>query len=499
MRSPLTRRAAACLSALSLLVIPALLTGSTAEAASSGVTGLHVVNVTSSSITVSVDSLGRGWRYKLYASVNKPAVYGWNLTAPHTTASKPTVRIGGLAYRTKLYWYRVVAVKDGHRRLSEIKGVGLRPAVPTNVSATSRNGGGTYVTWKVGAQTGSAVRRATDPEFSQGVVTYNIRRLSNQLTAYGLTKGETYYFQVRADNNGTPSAWSPTVSAVAHSSQLRVRTMTFNILRLNRDGTQANGETIAPWSDRRTKQVELIKRAMPDVLGVQEAADWFNRDRRIRQVDNLAAALDGYQLAYTEIPPGEPGWHRTGVYILYRSSTLSAVGDGFHWDIGDNRSAAYQLFEQRATGARFLFVTPHLNPVTGAKYDDMRKAETTRMINAATSYAANHGNVPIVYAGDYNSTPGDKHVIDGPAVAMRAVHATDAFDVARSMTRAKYNSANRYLRVPPATTLHIDQIYGSPGVAFSSWAQLLDLSHGKFAGVIPSDHNPLVVDAILPY
>jgi endonuclease/exonuclease/phosphatase family metal-dependent hydrolase len=148
---------------------------------------------------------------------------------------------------------------------------------------------------------------------------------------------------------------------------------------------------------------------------------------------------------------------------------------------------------------RFLFVTPHLTAATGARYDDMRQVQTEKMINSATNYSQNHGNVPIVYAGDFNSFTGYKHVPDGPAVAMRAHHSSDAFEVARNMSKAKYNSANRYMRTPPAAGLSIDHVYGSPGVGFVSWSQLLDLAGGKFSGVIPSDHNPVVADAVIPY
>ena len=158
--------------------------------------------------------------------------------------------------------------------------------------------------------------------------------------------------------------------------------------------------------------------------------------------------------------------------------------------------------------------SPHAGSVTVAATSaplavTITNNETTRLVfasplatfsgPAASDFAANHGDLPIVYAGDFNSSPGDKHAIDGPAIAMREVHAADAFDVARRLSRTKYNSANGYLRVPPATATHIDQLYGSPGVTFSSLGQLLQLSSGKFVGTIPSDHNPIVVDAVLPY
>jgi hypothetical protein len=33
----------------------------------------------------------------------------------------------------------------------------------------------------------------------------------------------------------------------------------------------------------------------------------------------------------------------------------------------------------------------------------------------------------------------------------------------------------------------------------TSWSQLLNLSHGEFTGVIPSDHNPVVANLEFPY
>ena len=42
-------------------------------------------------------------------------------------------------------------------------------------------------------------------------------------------------------------------------------------------------------------------------------------------------------------------------------------------------------------------------------------------------------------------------------------------------------------------------MYAPAGVAVRGWALALKLSDGKFVGAIPSDHNPLVADVVLPY
>ena len=44
----------------------------------------------------------------------------------------------------------------------------------------------------------------------------------------------------------------------------------------------------------------------------------------------------------------------------------------------------------------------------------------------------------------------------------------------------------------------MDHLYVSPGVGVSTWGQVLDLDGGKFRGTIPSDHNPVYADLVLP-
>jgi len=107
------------------------------------ISGVKVTAATSTSFTVTLDSLGSGWTYRVYASTNRPDIYVDNLpTAPHISSLARTPRIGlsGLRYTTKPVWYRVQARKGTYRRTSEIFSVGLKPATPT-----ARSGMSTYV------------------------------------------------------------------------------------------------------------------------------------------------------------------------------------------------------------------------------------------------------------------------------------------------------------------------------------------------------------------
>jgi endonuclease/exonuclease/phosphatase family metal-dependent hydrolase len=288
--------------------------------------------------------------------------------------------------------------------------------------------------------------------------------------------------------------------AAAATSTLRVKVMTYNLLEATRDGTRApSGLTIAPWSHRRDAMVPLIRDAAPDVIAVQEGASWVAGVKGPRQVDDLVKALGGtYALARTEIPPTEPHYFRTGRYIVYKTSAYRPVGQGGHWDVGDESWTAYQVLENRATGDRFLFVATHLLVGRGRTYDQRREAETQALIKKARSYAAGW-HVPVVYAGDFNSHGGPNVSLDGPRVAMHAARIRDAYDIAASRYRARYDSANLYQRRPPAYRENVDHLYVPRGISVRSWGELLHLSNGKFAGTIPSDHNPVVATLVIHY
>jgi endonuclease/exonuclease/phosphatase family metal-dependent hydrolase len=353
----------------------------------------------------------------------------------------------------------------------------------------------TVISWSASTATGFEIQQSTDPSMTDPK-TYTVRGQETQFTPYGLQPGRTYYFRVRALNSSTPSAYSPTTSAEAQSSTTGVKVMTYNIKEARYDGTMEGGNRVAPWSTaRKPAAVRLIQRASPDVIGIQEGADYIGH---VRQVDTLRAALGGaYGLARTEIPPSQPGTRRTGVYILFKKATFKAVGRGGHWSLGGKRSAAHQVLRSRATGAEFIFVSTHLWHSGGEAGDMQRKAETARLVQLGHAAAARRG-IPIVYAGDFNSDPFKKHTFNAPAEVMSQHHISDAFNIAQARDNASYNTANGYRTRPPRDGARIDYVYAPQGVAVESWKMIMRLQNGKFVGTIPSDHNPVVVNLTVP-
>ena len=215
-------------------------------------------------------------------------------------------------------------------------------------------------------------------------------------------------------------------------------------------------------------------------------------------IDDLRRTLGNYSLAATEIPPTQHYYFRTGNYILYSTAAYKAVGAGGHWQLPNYSTAAYQLLQNRTSGARVLVVSVHLISGSGAANDAIRQKQTTSLLSLAGAKAA-AVKAPIIYGGDFNSDINSAHAFDGPGIAMRAAGIVDARNVAQTLYNPSYNSANQYLRTPPAFSQNIDYVYAPAGVAVGYHWVLLRLVRGQFSGAIPSDHNPVQASLYIPY
>jgi endonuclease/exonuclease/phosphatase family metal-dependent hydrolase len=462
---------------------------------------LRVVKVSKSGFTVTAHAKAR--HFRLFAAKTKRQLAVAHIAHANKTRlrSTPTLTVKGLHYSTTDgYFYRLEAISGKRHRFSLTKGtVTLQPGIPTNLQVSSTLAG-TSLSWNSGQATGFTITQATDAAMSQDVRTYTTENQDHQFAPANLEPGTTYFFQVSALNGTTVSPATSVVSAMARADQQPLSLMTYNIKKADLAGQQEGGNTVAPWSQRRARVAAMINGALPDVVTVQEAATLVAPDRR--QVDSLVSALGGtYDLATTELPVSAPGNTRSGVYILYRPSVYSPVGMGGNFSLGDSRWAAYQVLKNKTSGAEFLVVTPHLQ-VTGGPggTDQGREDEDKRMVSQASAYARSMGGVPVVYAGDFNSNPSRQHEFNGPSDYNLSVGLSDSFDVAQSRTNEQYNSANGYATTPPADGMRLDYVFTSPGIAVRSWALLLNLSHGKFVGgTPPSDHNPMLVNLLIPY
>jgi hypothetical protein len=469
-------------------------------------THVRTTTVAATSYTVAMDKASNITGYRLWTSRSKDDLYVSSLKTARSgrrvvTTTSPALTASGLPYAAAPYYYRVATFKGGNFRYSPILSASLRPTVPTSVLAVD-GPSGLALTWNSVSATRFEVMQSTDPAMLAGRRQYVIRGQNNQLTPYGLTLGSTYYFRVRAHNGPTASPWSAKVSAAVTTSEVNLRVMTYNLLILVSDGTRGGGgagEVIAPWNTKRkAAAATLVKRGNPDVIAVQEGSAYTYGWNTPRQVDSFASALgSSYTVARTQGFPGDSDYVMTGSHIVYRNTTYQAVGNGGHWDVGGGKWAAWQVLSHRGTGREFLVVSTHLNTLTGATYDAVRRTQTQNVVDRARALATGRGGIPIVYGGDFGSVKMSWHPDDTPGAVMRSTRAADAWNVAQTVVNGRYSSVNQYKRVPVVDAGSYDRIFGSPGVAIRRWDQLLTLSAGKFVGTIPSDHNPVIADITL--
>jgi endonuclease/exonuclease/phosphatase family metal-dependent hydrolase len=484
--------------ALALGLVPS--TQSASAAGFSG--GTRTVQVTSSSITVAPTTAWASGSYRILASTRRSDLKLSRLKKAKKSSrtTQSVLTLAGLRYTMAPYYYRVQAKRGSSYAYSKVRTVYLRPPTPglrVINSATS----GLALVWSGASATRYVVIQAEDPTMVDGRRAVSLDPRLRQYTPLDLVPGRQYWFQVQAYNGPTASLPSAAVSAVPASAGVDVRAMTYNVLRVKKDGSYSSGNRIAPWSQRKAGVVALIRRADPDILALQEASDWVGPVKGPRMADDLRSTLGSstWSLARTEVPPWELSYFRTGRYILYKTSVFSAVGEGGHWNLGNLRFAAYQILQHRSTGARVLVLSVHLEFGNYSRAKDaLRQQQTKVLLDKVRSYLANRP-MPVLYLGDFNSHEYRSNIFDGPGRVFRPAFINDSDEVAPVAINRSLNSSNKYARVAPRTGAHVDHIYVPPGVGVRRFEVVAALSGGRYVGVIPSDHNPVTTDVVLPY
>lgn len=461
-------------------------------------TGLKVASATRSSFTVTLRAAAHARTYRLYTSTLKSDLYQAAMGSSTTrrsfaTATGPRVTVTGLRYTTAPYYYRVLVTNGTRSTWSDVStsGARLAPAAPTSPSVASGAQGAAVLHWHSGAATAYTVQQSLSSSFTSGVRNYSTRGTSLQFTPFDLQRGATYYFRVRALNSGTPSTFSAPVSATTRTGQQDLRVLTYNLRSTNIP------HDAAPWSKRLPGVLSSIRAASPDVVGTQESGARIHDTTRM--VDSVASGLSGYRVADTDSDTDQQGKivRSTGNKIVYRRSSVTPLKTGGQWDIGSGCTAAYTAF-RTAGGARFLFVSTHLTAGKGSHNEALRKSQTQDMIAKARSYAGRLGLSSIIYVGDFNSYAGQWHNVDTPGAAMRDAGVTDAKLAAQHLYNNRFSSVNNYQRMAPTTGGAADHVFVQSGIGVRSWGEVLHVSHGKFVGVIPSDHNAVWSTLALP-
>ena len=186
----------------------------------------------------------------------------------------------------------------------------------------------------------------------------------------------------------------PALLSQAAAEPLRV--MSFNVrLPLAQDGANA-------WENRRELFIDTIAKAEPDIIATQELYKL--------QGDYILERLPAYAWFGTDRRGGRADEH---MGVFYRHDRLRLIDFGQFW-LSDTptqpgsiswghpfpRMVTWGLFETKADGKRFYLYNTHF-PYRAE--DEDARLKGARMI--AERIAALPADVPLILAGDFNTTP----------------------------------------------------------------------------------------------
>ena len=284
-----------------------------------------------------------------------------------------------------------------------------------------------------------------------------------------------------------------------------------------------------PWSVRRDPVVAQIVARRPDVVGLQEASQAKLKGTSITQMadlrDRLRAAGAPYELtnehAYNcrdsttpkACVPTDQGASQ-GTRIIVNTDTVELATQGSKLLPSctgcNNRYMAWAVVKQKATGKSFFVANVHTQFM--ARYAALRHDEIRVMMDEVK--ARNPDNLPVFVVGDFNSTryqaptnaPYDEVIARGfsdPLGHTPQSPAVSELGTAETRIRANYNSHNNFLRTVAnfadwENGSNLDYILTTP-MRILVWETVLDIDdQDHIVGVIPSDHNMVLVKAVLP-
>lgn len=270
-------------------------------------------------------------------------------------------------------------------------------------------------------------------------------------------------------------AFALLASAAAAAGRETLNLATYN-LRLNiaQDGADA-------WPNRRDMVKSLVRYHRFDVFGTQEGLP--------DQIDDLAAMAE-----YAYVGVGRDDGRRAGEHsaIFYRRDRFELLGAGDFWlsetpDVPSkgwdakccNRIASWARLRDRATGKAFHFFSVHFDHEGELARRESAKLMVRRIRDIA-------GADPVVCAGDFNSTPDT-----GQIRTMQSLLA-DAFRVSEEPPYGPVGTFNGF-RLDAAGAGRIDYVFVSGAFRVLRYAALTD----SLGGRLPSDHFPVVVEALM--
>jgi len=374
--------------------------------------------------------------------------------------------------------------------------------VPRAFSVSAPKAGTVDARWeKIESATGYELQYSTRKDFRGAkVATSDVPRASiNKLDG-----GVHLYLRVRSTGpDGARSVWTAATEAttVVPDTPPPVCVASFNV-RCHSCG----GST---WGSRRGPVAALIDAQSPDVVGLQEAQQSRPRGLGTSQFADIANSVSALGPDYRVTDPAIGA--SKGTKIIYKPSTLVLLNKGairYSSQRGGatSRYAAWAIFRQRSTGKEFVFFSTHLEP----KSYGVRLAQARQLAGSLKPIA---GNRPVVAVGDFNASQYHYYPVHramtgaglvdvigvqqssrqpaSNAPAEKRIHGN--FDSFQDMRRTPKRSSS-----PQLNGVYLDYIFTSP-MKVLEFENVMRLdSSGRIIGTIPSDHNMLRADVVLP-
>lgn len=256
-----------------------------------------------------------------------------------------------------------------------------------------------------------------------------------------------------------------------------LRVMTFNI----RYGSADDGEN--HWDKRHEQVVKSIKRAQPDLLGIQEALDF--------QVDYLKKMLPDYAFHGVGRDDGKSKGEYAGIF--YRKDHFELVDAGHFWlsespnkpgsvswDSSMTRMASWVKLRERASRRQLTMVNTHWD-----HRGPQARLESARLMRTKIEGIAGDG--PVIVTGDFNTT----EVRDPYDVLVNAAEGgeplVDAYRQAHPIVSEEEATGNGGFR-GRTNGRRIDWILHSD--QFETTEATID--QGRIDDRYPSDHYPVI-------
>lgn len=517
------------------------------------VQGLTATDLTPNSATVSWNAVPTAVRYRVYwsssASMSGRCEPTCKIITP-ATLSSPSQTLAQVMSPTTAtsggtYYVKVSALNSAGKTITGWQAAPLTVVLPTapdsapkGLRAVTSSATSLSFDWNdVIDAPQYRVQLSVSPDMADSVY-YRFSDSEGVIT--DLTKSTTYYAKVRVvsaagDNLSDYSSAVQAKTLSADSIPLDVASYNVKCQSCYPAKASDRGPKELPWVDRRQSVVDMIMSRKPDVVGIQEASQgWLIENGKqidLSQFEDLRNRLkaDGgtYELTNanrnncvksttpTNCVVKDQGASK-GTRILYNTQKLTLVRQGSNGlqrahSTGQERFVAWAVLTQKSSGQQFFFASTHLEP--GSEYYALRKTQAEQVARAID--AANTGKLPVVLVGDMNATryatpanaPYDVYIgaglVDPLGMTYKSPKPSSKATV-ESRIHANYNSFNGFDPNIPSYAegengSNLDYILTSP-MQVKEWETVVNLnSSGKLTGIIPSDHNMITAELVLPH